>query len=209
MPTKTHQVAGEAKNAAAAVPEQAKAAAQSVPDDASRARSQPAFQRLARAGLCTRAVTLAVGASSGGSGGGATSNPGPFVGDVLRWPGGPVWAGLAGAGIAIGGATMAIWGLAHDYSKVLQTNRMSPPAFVAAQATGIAGEVARGLLVMLVSVYLLSAAVTDDPARAKSLGQALRSFDRAPGEPFLLLIAATGLACFAAYSVFEALYRDI
>jgi hypothetical protein len=63
---------------------------------------------------------------------------------------------------------MAIWGLAHDYSKVVQTDRMSPPAFVAAQATGIAGEVARGLLVMLVSVYLLSAAVTDDPARAKA-----------------------------------------
>ena len=104
---------------------------------------------------------------------------------------------------------MAIWGLAHDYSKVLQTDRMSQPNFVAAQATGIAGEVARGLLVMLVSAYLLAAAVTDDPARAKSLGLALRSFNRRPGGPFLLLMAAAGLACFATYSVFEALYRDI
>ncbi len=272
MPTETRHLDPDANTAAAAVPGEVRDAALSVPGKASQARSKPAFQRLARVGLCARAViyvlltylaadiavthnapaqpsgsgalteiakqpggrallgllavglagygawratqalgqqsgdeemrsaikrvgwaavaviyfglcaravSLAVGSSSsGGSGGGASSNPQPLVGAVLRWPGGPAWVGLAGAGIAIGGAAMAIWGLAHDYSKVLQTDRMSQPNFVAAQATGIAGEVARGLLVMLVSAYLLSAAVTDDPARAKSLGLALRSFDR-------------------------------
>ncbi len=161
-------------------------------------------------GLCARAVTLALGTSRpGSSGGGASSNPQPFVGVVLRWPGGPVWVGLAGAGITIGGAAMAIWGLAHDYSKILRPGRVSQAGFQAYRATATAGEVARGLLVMLVSVYLLRAAATNDPARAKSVGQALRSFDRLPAGPVLLLAAAAGLACFAASSVFEALYRDI
>jgi hypothetical protein len=302
MPTKTGPVTGTTQGAAA-ISGEAKAAVRSVPEKASGARSKPAFQRFARAGLCgraviylllaylaadiaihhnspaqpsgsgalteidrqpggrallgllavalagygawravqvlgergderemtsvvkrvgwaavtmiyfglcARAVSLAVGSSgSGGPGGGASSNPRPFVGVVLRWPGGPAWVGVTGAGIAIGGAAMVVWGLAHDYSKVLQTDRMSRRAFLASLATGIAGEVTRGLLVILVSVYLLSASVTDDPARAKSLGQALRSFDRLPAGPVLLLAAAAGLACFAAYSVFEAVYRDI
>ena len=161
--------------------------------------------------LCPRAVTLAVGSpGSARSGhGGPSSNPQPFVGLVLRWPGGTVWVGLVGAGVAVGGAALVIWGLAHDYSRTLRTERMSRAAFQCARAAGIIGEVTRGLLVMLVSAYLLAAAVTDNPAHAKSLGQALRSFDRMPAGPALLLIAAAGLVCFAAFSVFEALYRDL
>jgi hypothetical protein len=160
-------------------------------------------------GLCVRAVTLAAGSSATGTSGGASSNPRPLVGVVLRWPGGPAWLGLAGVALAVGGAALAIWGLAHDYSEVLSRDRMSGLAFAVARATGIAGEVTRGLLIVLVSVFLLTAAVTNDPAQAKSLGQALRAFDRLPPGPGLLLAAAAGLAAFAAYSVFEALYRDL
>ncbi|HUC14926.1 MAG TPA: DUF1206 domain-containing protein [Acidimicrobiales bacterium] len=177
-------------------------------------QAKSTFERVAWAaaalvyvGLCAQAVALAVG--SGGGGGGTTSRPQPFVAYVLRWPAGPLWVGLVGAGLAIGGLGLAVWGFVHDYGHALDTNRVRGVAFQVARATGMAGDAARGLLVLLVSVYLLEAAATNDPSRAKGAGQALSSFDRLQAGPALLLIAAFGLACFAVYSVFEALYRRV
>jgi hypothetical protein len=176
--------------------------------------AQSVLERLGRAavgllylGLCAQAVSLAVG--SGGGGGGGTSRPQPFVASVLRWPVGPFWVGLVGAGLAIGGLSLLVWGLVHDYSRALDTDPARGPAFQVARATGMAGNAARGLLVALVSVYLLEAAATDKPSRAKGAGQALSSFDRTPAGPALLLVAAFGLACFAVYSLFEARYRRV
>jgi hypothetical protein len=157
-------------------------------------------------GLCGRAISLAVDGLAG-SGGGTSSNPQPFVAQVLRWPAGPLWVGLVGAGVAVGGAALAIWGAVHDYSKVLGTRDVTVLRW--GRLTGIVGDATRGLLIILVSVYLLAAAFTDDPARAKSLGQALRSFDRTAAGPALLVAAAVGLASFAAYSVIEAMFRRL
>ncbi len=158
-------------------------------------------------GLCAQAVAMAVGSASGG--GGSTSRPQPFVADVLRWPAGPLWVGLAGAGLAVGGVGLAVWGFVHDYSRALDTNRLRGVTFQLARATGMAGDAARGFLVLLIGVYLLEATVTDDPSRAKGAGQAISSFDRLPAGPALLLTTAFGLACFAVYSGFEALYRRV
>ena len=160
--------------------------------------------------LCGQAAVLVLSANSGGSGGGGPSaHPQPLVATVLQWPGGPVWVGLAGAGLAIGGGALVVWGSFHDYSEVLDTSRMSPRAFMGAQITGIAGEAARGLLIVILSVYLLAAAAADNPTRAKSTNQALLSLDRVPAGQGLLLVTVVGLLCFAVYSLFEALYRDV
>lgn len=160
--------------------------------------------------LFGQAAVLAASAQSGGSGGGGPSaHPQPFVATALRWPAGPVWVGLAGAGLAIGGAALVVWGSFHDYSDVLDTRRMTRWTFRGAQVFGIAGEAARGLLIVLVSVYLLAAAVANNPAQAKSPNQALLSLDRVPAGQAVLLVTVVGLLCFAAYSVFEALYRDV
>jgi hypothetical protein len=174
---------------------------------------QSVLERLGRAavgllylGLCAQAVSLAFGS---GDGGGGTSRPQPLVASVLRWPVGPFWVGLVGAGLAIGGLSLLVWGFVHDYSQVLDTDRARGATFQLARATGMAGNAARGLLVALVSVYLLEAAATDKPSRAKGAGQALSSFDRMPAGPALLLIAAFGLACFAVHSLLEAIYRQV
>ena len=159
--------------------------------------------------LCGQAASLATSSTGGGSNGGPSSHPQPFVATVLRWPGGPVWVGLVASGVAIAGAALVIWGCLHDYSKVLETDRMGRTGFRAAQVTGIVGEAARGLLIVLVAVYLLSAAIDDNPSGAKSLNGALLSFDRLTVGPPLLLMAVAGLASFAVYSVFEALYRRV
>jgi hypothetical protein len=159
--------------------------------------------------LCGQAASLALSSNGAGSSGGPSSHPQPLVATVLRWPGGPVWVGLVGSGIAVAGAALVVWGCLHDYSEVLETDRMGPSGFRAAQVTGVVGEAARGLLIVLVAVYLLSAAIADNPSRAKSLNGALLSFDRLSAGPPLLLMAVAGLASFAVYSGFEAFYRRV
>jgi Domain of Unknown Function (DUF1206) len=160
--------------------------------------------------LCGQAAVLAVSANSAGSGGGgASAHPQPFVATALRWPAGPVWVGLAGAGLAISGAALVVWGSFHDYSEVLETRRMTGWTFRGAQISGMAGEAARGLIIVLVAVYLLAAAVADNPAQAKSTNGALLSVDRVPAGQGLLVAAVIGLVCFAVYSLFEAIYRDV
>lgn len=161
-------------------------------------------------GLCAQAVTLMVGPGGGGQGGGGvSSHPQPLVAQVLRWPGGPAWAGLVGVGVGVGGVVLAVWGATHDPSDVFGRGRLSPRAVRAVRVAGGVGEVTRGLLIVLVSAYLLAAAVTDNPSKAKSLDQALRAFARLPAGPALLALAAAGLACFAGYSVVEALRRQV
>lgn len=159
-------------------------------------------------GLCGRAVALAM-SSSDSSGGGASSHPQPLVATVLRWPGGPGWVGLVGTGIGVAGVAMLIWGCVHDYSKTLDTSHLRGAGQLAAKTTGIVGEATRGVLVALIAAYLLVAAINDNPSQAKSLGGALYSFDHLAAGPVLLLAAAAGLACFAAFSVVEALYRRV
>jgi len=159
--------------------------------------------------LCARAVSLALSSNSGGSSGGPSSHPQPWVAMALRWPAGPVWVGAAGLAAGAAGAGLAIWGAWHDYSKVIDVGRSGPAKLKVAWALGVAGEVVRGLLVVLVSAYLVSAAVQDQPSKAKSLGEALSSFGRSAPGPELLALAAVGLACFGLYSCFEALYRDV
>jgi Domain of Unknown Function (DUF1206) len=160
-------------------------------------------------GLCARAVSSMTSLGAGGGGGGATSHPRPVVASVLRWPAGPVWVGLAGAALGLAGLGLAVWGAAHDYRDTFDVTRTGRLRFRLARAAGTLGDAARGLLVVLVSAYLFAAAQRDDPGQAKSLDGALRAFARVPIGPPLLLAAAAGLACFAAYSALEAAYRDV
>ncbi len=162
------------------------------------------------ASLCWQAFDLMVGSSGNGtSGGGVSSHPQPLVGSVLRWPGGPGWVALGAVAVGGGGIALGVWGCFHDYSRVFGSRRRHGAVLTAARATGIAGEMARGSMLVLVSVYLLGAAVSDNPSRAKGLGSALGAFVRLPAGPPLLGLAAAGLLCFAGYSAIEALYRDI
>ncbi|MCU1490052.1 MAG: putative integral rane protein [Acidimicrobiaceae bacterium] len=152
--------------------------------------------------LCAEACQLIAGSSSSS----ASSHPQPFVANVLKWPAGPELVGLVAVAIAGGGIALAVWGIFHDYRKVLDEHRLGR-AFPAARVAGAVGDTVRGLLVVLVAVYLFSAAVTDQPSQAKGLDTALQSLVHEPGGPVLLGLAGTGMVAFAGYSFIEALGR--
>ncbi|MGH8996584.1 MAG: DUF1206 domain-containing protein [Acidimicrobiales bacterium] len=79
--------------------------------------------------------------------------------------------------------------------------------FGVARSVGIAGDVARGLLVILVAAYVFLAALNDDPEKAKGLGTALQSFAHRTGGPELVGLLGVGLVCFGLYSIAEAGFR--
>jgi hypothetical protein len=160
--------------------------------------------------LCAQAVSLMAGSGSGsggGGGGGASSHPKPIVASVLSWPGGPGWVGLAGVVLGGAGVALAIWAIVRDDSKILDLGRMSPRLRLASKVTEIGGNVTRAFLIVLVSVYLVAAAVTDDPQRARSLDSALESLAHGPAGPLVLGIVAAGLVMFSASTLIEARFR--
>jgi hypothetical protein len=157
-------------------------------------------------GLCAQAVALAIGAGQTNS---ASSNPSPIAATVLRWPGGSLYIGLCAAGFVGGGLALLIWGWAHDYSRILDRNRMSARLYGLARTTGIVGDAVRGLLIGLIGIYLVASAVTDDPSKVKGLDQALQALAHKPFGLWLLSVAAAGLFSFGLYSVLEARYRHI
>jgi hypothetical protein len=156
--------------------------------------------------LSVQAISALSGsASSGGNG----SQPTPFVGKALRWPGGPELVGIAGVVILVGGLALALWALFHNFDELFETERMSRGTRQAARVTQILGDVTRGTLVGLIGVYILVSAVTDNPNRAKSLSQVLESAAHQSYGGWLIALAAFGLLAFAVSSIYEALYRRV
>ena len=157
-------------------------------------------------GLCVQAVSLALGSGQTSD---ASSNPSPVAATILRWPGGPLYVGLCAAGVIGGGLALLIWGWAHDYARIVDRSQMSPWLYGFARATGTVGDSVRGLLIVLVGVYLVTSAVADNPSKVKGLDQALQTLSHKPFGVWLLSVAAAGLFAFGLYSAWEARYRHL
>jgi hypothetical protein len=155
--------------------------------------------------LFAQAISILLGSGTSN----ASSHPQGYVARILSLPGGPEWVGLLASALAIGGITLCLWGLAHDYERVFDKRRLGRRKLVLIKALGMAGNIARGGLLMLVSSYLFFSAISDRSSKAKSLDQALQSLARQQTGPIWIALGATGLVAYAAYSAFEARYRRI
>ena len=81
-----------------------------------------------------------------------------------------------------------------------------PPPASGFETLGVIGMSARGVIVALVGYFVIQAAVTFDPGRAKGLDGVLDSVIHQPYGPWLLIMLAVGLACFGCFSLIEARY---
>jgi Domain of Unknown Function (DUF1206) len=154
--------------------------------------------------LCARAVILLDGRSTTG---GASSNPEPWVATVMSWSAGTVAIEVAGALFVAAGVGLAGWGFLHKYEKNLALERVSRPWQKAIRALGAFGDLARGCLVALFGIYLIEAAVTADPAQAKSVDQTLRGLVHHPFGALAIGAIAFGLLSFGIFSFFDARLR--
>jgi hypothetical protein len=128
---------------------------------------------------------------------------------ALDMPGGQVLVGLVGAALVCGGVVMVYRGLRQKLLKKLDLS--SAPQLVRRLAgpLGLVGIVSRGVLVGLVGGFLVQAAVTFDPKKAKGLDATLKSLTDKPLGSALMVVLAVGLIAFGASSFVEARYRRV
>ena len=141
--------------------------------------------------------------------GGASSNPEPWVAQVMRRSGGTVAIEVAGAILVASGVALGAWALFHRYEKNLAMERLSHRWQTVVKVMGGLGDLARGSLLALVGVYLIQAAITSNPARAKSVDQALRALVHHPYGALAIALIGLGLLAFGLYSFFDARLRRL
>jgi hypothetical protein len=118
-------------------------------------------------------------------------------------PLGPELLGLVAAGAAGAAIGLIVWGVTQNYSKWLQTARMGSRSTLVVRVSGLAGNMARGLAVLLVATTLFVSAVSADPMHAKSLDAALKALAAHPGGGLLLVAIGVGFLSFSVHSAME------
>jgi hypothetical protein len=113
------------------------------------------------------------------------------------------------AGVAFFGAGLALaWrGVTTKFEEKLKVNEMSPGVRRVVETIGLAGNVARGVVFGIVGVFLVIAAVTFDPKKARGLDGSLRVLAGSAWGQVLLVAVALGLVAFGLYSFAESRYR--
>ncbi|WP_329519825.1 DUF1206 domain-containing protein [Spirillospora sp. NBC_01491] len=114
------------------------------------------------------------------------------------------------------GAAFIGWGLfvlghalRRTFLKDLKTGQMGRTARRLVEPLGIAGNTARGLVGGAVGGFLVHAALTFQPDKAKGLDGTLRQFAGTPAGRWGLIAVAVGLLLFGGYSFCEARWRKV
>ncbi|MEV4189996.1 DUF1206 domain-containing protein [Streptomyces toxytricini] len=172
-----------------------------------------ARKRLASAARCVfyafvaySVLTFAAGESGSGSGDQQSKD---VTARALDLTGGRWLVGFAGAGIVVAGVWIAGRAALRKYHKHLKLGAMSRKERRFTDVTGVVGGVARGVVFVVVGVFVTRAALTYEPNEAKGLDDALRSFAEMPTGPWLLALVAAGLAFFGLFSFAMARWRRV
>ncbi|HUR15371.1 MAG TPA: DUF1206 domain-containing protein [Mycobacteriales bacterium] len=133
----------------------------------------------------------------------------PLTARVMSMTGGRTVVGLVGAALVMGGLVIAYRGVTEKFMKRLDLASSGGGVRRAVQVIGVTGLAGRGLVVALVGGFLVQAAVTFDPDKAKGLDASLKALAGAPLGTALLACAAVGLLAFGAWSFVESRYRKV
>ena len=164
------------------------------------------FSGIAYAAVAINAALLAIGSSSGGSGGNSKQD---WTATVMQQPFGRWLVGIAGA-ITIG---IGFWRLYQAYKikfrKKLNLNELNSEQedwLVNISRFGIA---ARGVVFVMIGFFILQAAHQYNPEKVRGLDGALLTLAQQPFGKVLLTLMALGLVAYAVYLLLQARYRRI
>lgn len=141
--------------------------------------------------------------------GGGSSNPSDFTAKVFSMPFGTALVFIVGAVIFVLGLYAIYTAFTNQIEKRFQWGKMSAEERRFAIAFGRFGYAARGVVYLIIGYFLMQAAWTYNPSKAKGLGGALSELARSPAGPWLLWIVALGLIAFGIYGLALARYRRI
>jgi hypothetical protein len=139
--------------------------------------------------------------------GGGSENASKPTAKVLGWPAGQWLVGAFGAGVVIAGVVMIVRGVRQSFDDKL--NLPSGRMRSVVEKVGTAGLTGRGLVYALVGGFLVQAAVTFDPKKAKGLDASLKTLAQQPFGEGLLWLAVVALLSFSLWSFLEARYRKL
>ncbi len=177
-------------------------------EDGKGERAQSFARALLYTGFAVTTATFVLGTSSSA---GANSNHQSVdaTAKFMKHTGGRLAIGVVGLVLIGIGGFMAYEGLKKKFEKHLKLGEMSPRTRKVVEKLGMYGGLSRGVVFALAGVFIVAAAVTFDPAKAKGLDGTLRTFADSPLGPFLLAAVALGLVAFGVYSMCEARWRKV
>jgi hypothetical protein len=167
-------------------------------------RGGQAISAITYASLGIFAATLAAGNAAGGSDDGRAAR------DWSRWlmahPFGEVLVALAGLVVVGIGVTMLSWAWRGSFAKHLDCHGTAASWVMPLGRTGFA---ARGVVFVVIGIFLALAAWHSNPNEVQGLSGALRALQGQPFGQALYALVALGLAAFGVFEFAEARYRRI
>ena len=160
-------------------------------------------------------VVLTAGAArvaiTNGSSGNGTPN-----GDTIEWtqramslPVGR-WIVIAiGVGLAVYGLYQNYRGITEDLDDMLDLSEIEDGRRRLLRRISRFGIAARGVVFVVIGVFIMRAGWQYDPSEARGFGGAVASLREAPYGPWLLGVVAFGIASYGVYSLVRARYRVV
>ncbi|MEG3927115.1 DUF1206 domain-containing protein [Microcoleus sp. D3_18a_C4] len=163
-----------------------------------------ALSALGYAGLALTAVKLIMG-----SGGGKSNTTEDLTAQILAQPFGQWLVGLAGS-IVIGvGFSYFYEAYKAKFRRHFKLDEMSQAEQTWAIRLGRFGIAARGIVFVIIGIFLIQAAKLSDASQTKGLGEVLAILGQQPFSPVILGLVPLGLIAYGIYSVIQARYRKI
>lgn len=128
---------------------------------------------------------------------------------LLRQPGGQALIVVIGLAFIGGGLYLAFKGWRKDFRRDLELGQMRAGVRRVVEWLGRFGGIARGIVFLIVGIFLVIAAVDAQPQQAKGLDSSLRTLAAAPLGPWLLLLIAIGLIMFGLFSCCQARWERL
>jgi hypothetical protein len=160
-------------------------------------------------GLFHAALAFSAGRLVLGSGGGGGGSPDDWTARLLAQPLGRWLAVIAGVVIVGAGLYQFYKAYKADFRDELKLGEMDARGETWAARSGRLGYAARGVVFIMIGVFLVQAALQTDSDEARGLGGALETLARQPFGPYILGVVALGLAAYGAFMFVVARYRRI
>ena len=152
--------------------------------------------------LTASAVHVLVGSRAQGS-------PKRAAAGILGWPGGPEIVCAIGAAVAIVAVVNVYWGLSGRFTESLRLGEVDVRTEELLKLVGTIGFVALGLVLGVISWFLLKAAIDFDAGKVVSLGGAMARVARADYGKWLLTAVAAGLLAYGVFGLLQARYHRV
>lgn len=171
-------------------------------------------ERIAYAAVGVSYLALAAGAirlemGAGSTGKSSTASTQGVTAGLLAHPYGEALVILVG--LIVLGVAVALFGKAWTarFMRHLSLDALAERGRTAILALGRAGYAALGCVFVIIGLFLIDAALSHNPQKARGLGGALTTLLHQPFGPALLVAVALGLFAYGVFSLVEARYRRV